>query len=273
MVIRDGAVKRVTQGLAIGTVAISLAACQMNNQTGGTAVGAITGALIGSQIGDGRGQIVAMVVGAAAGAWLGNELGRMLDEREQREMVRSTQESATTGQDNTWTNPNTGTTVRTSVVEESAETQQVQVPLKQSRIKTGNIPPFSLIGKQFQATTNANVRGGPSTDYEIVGSLQNGEFVDVIGQVDGTNWYIIGENGIGNGFVRSDLVQETQADSQVVLADPNAPSNDDDVVLVSAPATTQCRNIQQVVVLQDGTERSETVKACKGANGWETQSA
>ena len=37
-------------------------------------------------------------------------------------------------------------------------------------------------------------------------------------------------------------------------------------------AVGQCKTLKQTITLKDGTTREEEVKACKGANGWETVS-
>lgn len=109
---------------AAATVAIMLAACTQNPNTGqvetplggpkqtlGTLGGAGTGALIGSQIGHGSGKLAATVVGGLLGAFVGSEVGKSLDRADQQYMAQTTQrtlESAPSGQATTWSNPDSG---------------------------------------------------------------------------------------------------------------------------------------------------------------------
>jgi surface antigen len=107
---------KITKVIAIGAVALSLAACANdgsygNKQTVGTLLGAGTGALIGSQFGSGSGALAATAVGALAGAYLGSEAGKSLDRADQGYLARTTQstlESAPTGRSSSWQNPDSG---------------------------------------------------------------------------------------------------------------------------------------------------------------------
>jgi len=73
--------KRRACYLAIGFIALALAACQQGGQkqTLGTLLGAVGGAVAGSQIGKGRGQLVAVAAGTLLGSFLGSEIGKSLD--------------------------------------------------------------------------------------------------------------------------------------------------------------------------------------------------
>ena len=254
----------------VGGVLISLVACQTTKQEIGTLAGAGLGVLAGSLFGDGKGKIVAMVVGAAAGAWLGNQLGKYLDEQEQKKLVEQTQTTATTGKAETWKNPDTGTSIKTTVVAERTKTENVQVPVKKAKITMNEMPRLQLIGQRYEVLKNSNVRGGPSTNYVIVDSLQSGNIIDIMGQVDGEPWFVIGENGVASGFIYSSLVAPTDDYSEFVLADPST-SSDAGVEFLATSASTNCRDIKQTIVLKNGDEQTETITACEGPNGWETQ--
>ena len=87
------------------------AACENQNQTAGTVIGAGTGALVGSRFGKGTGRVAATIAGAMIGAYLGNQIGKALDERDRRMAERNAANSMTygeTGTTSTWRNPNTG---------------------------------------------------------------------------------------------------------------------------------------------------------------------
>lgn len=63
-----------------GVLLASLTACQMNNQTGGTLIGAGAGGLLGSQVGSGSGRLVATGVGTLIGAVAGSSVGQSMDQ-------------------------------------------------------------------------------------------------------------------------------------------------------------------------------------------------
>ena len=60
------------------------------------------------------------------------------------------------------------------------------------------------------AVKNCNIRKGPdSKAYEIIGTLNSGDAVEVTGKVDGLNWYEISLAG-GKAYVSASLLQSTQ---------------------------------------------------------------
>jgi|TARA_B100001971_G_scaffold202347_1_gene216021 surface antigen len=105
--------KRRACYLAIGFIALALAACQQGGQkqTLGTLLGAVGGAVAGSQIGKGRGQLVAVAAGTLLGSFLGSEIGKSLDRADRIAMENTTQrtlESAPSGNAVSWRNPDSG---------------------------------------------------------------------------------------------------------------------------------------------------------------------
>ncbi len=101
-----------TMALGLAAVmAVSVAGCENNQQTGAL-VGAGTGALLGASLGRGTsGRLLGAGIGAALGAIVGSEIGRRLDERD-RAMYAQTAtyaaESGPVGQGQTWSNPQSG---------------------------------------------------------------------------------------------------------------------------------------------------------------------
>jgi surface antigen len=100
-------------------VAISLAACAGNPQTGtgpkensGTLLGALAGAAVGSQIGGGAGErVAAAVAGAAIGGLIGNRIGAALDDDDRQRAYEAQMQALETGQPGAavgWRNPDSG---------------------------------------------------------------------------------------------------------------------------------------------------------------------
>ena len=61
--------------------------------------------------------------------------------------------------------------------------------------------------KTMYAKSTVNVRKGPSTDFEKVGSLSTGKQVKVVGQSDQTGWYLIQFDG-KEGYVSNSYLQD-----------------------------------------------------------------
>lgn len=74
------------------------------------------------------------------------------------------------------------------------------------------------------AVKNCNIRKGPdSKAYEIIGTLNSGDAVEVTGKVDGLNWYEISLAG-GKAYVSASLLQSTQPSAQQPSASSSSSS-------------------------------------------------
>lgn len=106
----------LVKGIAIGAVALALAACDqsayggsgINKQTIGTVGGAVAGGLLGSQVGGGTGRLWATGAGVLLGALLGSEIGKSLDRADQAYMGQTTYNALESGQPTRWQNPDSG---------------------------------------------------------------------------------------------------------------------------------------------------------------------
>lgn len=110
--------KAPTPLIALTAVAMLAGGCSsttgtsgINNETGGTVLGAVGGGLLGSQVGKGKGQWVGAAVGAVAGGLAGSVIGSRLDERDRLLADRAEHdafENGRTGKPVAWRNPNNG---------------------------------------------------------------------------------------------------------------------------------------------------------------------
>jgi uncharacterized protein YraI len=78
--------------------------------------------------------------------------------------------------------------------------------------------------KQNAATANVNLRGGPGTDYPVVGGLQKGDAVQIVGQTGDGQWYRV-EQGEGSFvWVSAGYVAvATESSAIPVVADAEIP--------------------------------------------------
>jgi uncharacterized protein YgiM (DUF1202 family) len=66
--------------------------------------------------------------------------------------------------------------------------------------------------QQFVATTNVNLRAGPTTASARVGQLYAGQAFEALGSVRGSNWILVGRNGVGVGYVSQAYVRPAGSD-------------------------------------------------------------
>lgn len=94
--------------LIIGLSALSLTACaEVTQEDVGHVTGGVIGGVLGSHIGHGRGRAVATIAGAVIGSHIGGQVGRSMDKLDRLEMQHAL-ESARTGSESRWSNPDTG---------------------------------------------------------------------------------------------------------------------------------------------------------------------
>jgi len=101
--------RKTKAGLAMAAMLATLAACENppTKQQVGAVSGAVVGGVVGSTIGGGTGRTVAIVAGTVAGAVIGGKIGQKMDEADKLKAAQAL-ESTPTGQNTTWTNPDTG---------------------------------------------------------------------------------------------------------------------------------------------------------------------
>lgn len=233
-----------------------------DDQTIGTLLGGVGGAILGSQIGSGVTRVVATVAGTVGGALLGREIASWLGQDDQEQVASSTQEAIQTGENQRWSNPESGTSGEVSVRDAGQRSGATAVQVQRDRVE--EIPPLDMIGASYVATSAVNVRGGPGTDYRRVGGLAEGERVHVIGRVQDSDWLLIAQGGAAaNGFVAGGFLRPAPADTIMV----EAPAAEPGATTATVEATRQCREVEQTIVLADGRQESETYTVCMGPNG------
>jgi uncharacterized protein YgiM (DUF1202 family) len=66
---------------------------------------------------------------------------------------------------------------------------------------------YVRIGDTFVAETRVNVRAAPTADSARIDRLRAGERFQALARVRGTDWILVGRNGVGVGYVRDDYVR------------------------------------------------------------------
>lgn len=237
----------------------------MSKEQIGTSAGVIAGVVLGEKY-CGDNKKACMTLTAAGFGLLGKEIGAYLDKHDREKMALATKNAAALGQTSSWSNPKNGTSGSAKVLSTNKKSEPVPVPVLKKKVST--VPPLDIIGEPYQAKSSANMRGGPGTDYVKVGTLSAQEVVNVVGKVKTKDWYLISySDGVGSGFIYTPLLKP--ASNLQVSSSQN--TNQDDIKLVEVAANRTCRTIEQSVKLADGSEKSQTIEACQGPNGWETK--
>jgi len=84
-------------------------------ETIGTAAGGVLGGVIGANA-SGKNKAVWTALGVAAGAYVGNQLGKYLDEKDKENVAGATVTAAETGEPQSWSNEDNGTSGTTKIV-------------------------------------------------------------------------------------------------------------------------------------------------------------
>jgi uncharacterized protein YgiM (DUF1202 family) len=182
---RDAKTKTIGGGLAAailaGALALGAATQASAGVTGcsapggkqevGAVIGGLVGGLIGNQIG-GRHATGETIAGAAVGAAAGSAIG-------------------------------------CEAQKDRAERYGSATYTKGGYRLYRNVSPASYdrIGATFVAESGVNLRAAPTTGSAKVGRLHAGERFQALAEVRGTDWILVGRNGVGVGYVRGDFVR------------------------------------------------------------------
>ncbi len=110
----------------------------------------------------------------------------------------------------------------------------------------------------FAVTRTANVRRGPSTDYEILTKLQSGDAVEAVGRLVGAPWLLIKQNDRIIGYLHESLTRR-------------APGAELDLAGGPTREALRCRSFEQRISYGGRSDRWEGV-ACLDAGGdWRLQ--
>lgn len=266
----------------ISTILVSLCACQTAGsddnrdygRLGAQGAGAVVGGLLGSQIGGGAGQLAATAAGAVVGGWLAGELYDELSKRDRAITTANTSKTLSNSPDNAterWENPDSGTT--TTITPKNRYQQQKRVQIARDA-QVASPENLTVIGTEYTAVTNANLRRAPTTSSERIGGLTEGERFNAVGSVADNSWVLISRDGITKGYVYAKLVQPYDGPDDSVAGvrkpiDLDEAETGSDIRVDNVEATTTCRE-GTITVAGDGASKTQNFTACKAPDGaWE----
>jgi surface antigen len=211
-------------------------------QIPGAVIGGVLGGFLGNRIAGRNSRTLGTVLGGALGAAAGSALGCRLQQNDRLKAERAVQDAVATNQNQSWQSEETGASGTVEVA--SAGTGVGLGNLKLAK----NVEPasgYAKLGKAFTTTASANIRSRPGLDGQIMGKLPTGTRVWVPASVSGEPWYLVSDNGVGQGYVSNALLKPA----------------------VETTAAKGCKMIKQTIAVPDEGSASETYQACKGSDG------
>ena len=166
------------------------------------------------------------------------------DDREKAE--RAVQDAVLTGNDQSWTNPETGASGTVEVADAGGSTSGAALADVQFRDGIDPVDRFTSVNAAYVATANVNIRQAPTTAAPIRGRIASGQRVWIPARVANQQWYLVSDGGVAQGYVSAPLMKPAVA-TQI--------------------AANNCRVVTQTVNVPGQGEASEKMQACKGSDG------
>ena len=153
-------------------------------QVGGALIGALLGAAAGSNLAKndrGTGTAIGAVAGAAAGSYVGCRMQRADSQRPYGQQAYG----------GGYVEPQQATYVHAGYRLDSS------------------ISPAQFVSDRatLVATSSVNLRSAPTVRSARVGALRTGERFEALAHVRGSEWILVGQNGVGVGYVHQDYVR------------------------------------------------------------------
>lgn len=213
-------------------------------QAGGAVIGGLLGGLLGNSV-SGHNRTLGTVLGAAGGAALGSYVGCRMQHSDAEKAEAAARQALEGRGQQTWSNPETGASgsvVSTPISSDSGPSLAGLRLAPGVELASG----YESAPTSYQAPSALNLRARPSKTAKVVGKLQAGEVVNVIGRVSGSAWVLVARNGIGAGYA-----------SEAALR----------ALTRSPPSGPQCRAVEQTIRTADGQAQVQHYTACRNESG------
>jgi uncharacterized protein YgiM (DUF1202 family) len=208
----------------------------------GAALGGVLGGFLGNRVAGKGSRTLGTVLGAGVGAAAGQALGCKLQKNDQVKAERALEEAVASNKSQSWESAETGASGRVDVVNAATGSGLSNLKFAKGVEPAGG---FAAVGKSYTTSGAANIRSKAGLDGAVLGQLPAGTRVWVPASVSGAPWYLISDNGVGQGYVSNALLK---------------PAPDQ-------TAAAGCKMVKQTVNLPDQGSASETYQACKDGSG------
>ncbi len=213
-----------------------------NKQTIGAVAGGAIGGLLGNRIAGRGSRTLGTLLGGVLGAAAGSALGCKLQKDDRAKAESALEQAVLTGKGQTWQNDQTGASGRVEVAQNDQG-----IDLASLRLASGVEPAdgYTKVGGAFVSTANANIRSAPDMNSAVLGRVAAGQRVWVPAAVKDQPWVLVSDQGMARGYVSAGLLRKA----------------------VTETAANGCRIVKQTVSQPGSPEETETLQACRGADG------
>jgi surface antigen len=213
-----------------------------NKQVAGAVIGGVVGGFLGNRIAGRGSRTLGTVIGGALGAAGGSALGCKLQKTDQVKAERAMEDAVASGKNQSWESAETGAKGKVEV----GSAALAGAGLADLKLASGVEPAdgYSKLGGTYVSSAAANIRSAPGLDGKILGKLNSGQRVWVPASVEGAPWYLISDQGVGQGYVSNALLKRE-----------------------ASASAANCRMVKQTVDVPGSGSASETYQACKGGDG------
>lgn len=276
---------KISIALVISLVVTSCATKDTKKAHVGAATGAVIGGAVGAAIGK-KNRLLGALIGIAIGAGAGYLIGRELDKKDQaalKEKVEEVAEKGRTDEPVSWESDHSGASAKITPLEEPKTVEVTKNISKAPEVMVSSLPLKMATGSRV-ATTDVNIRFGPSTKYAVKDVLRRRQEVAVVGVTE-DGWYLIEREGRAIGYVSGRYLKkpgETRASiarnvPAPIETRPKQPRQSDEREQSQAKQTEEeevrvtivgtCRPVRVRVKNADGKIEEQTVNTCKGPDG------
>lgn len=214
-----------------------------SKQVIGAGVGGLLGGFLGNRVAGRGNRTLGTILGGALGAAAGSALGCKLQKNDRDKAERAVEQAVLTGQDQSWSNPETGASGSVDVDGDLARAGLAGLKMGPDVEPASN---YTSVGAAYVASNTVNVRAAPSTGAAILNRLGAGQRVWIPAQVAGQPWLLVSDGGVAQGYVSAPLMRRAVA-TQV--------------------AANNCKLVTQTVNVPGEASQSEKLQACKGSDG------
>lgn len=200
---------------------------------------------------------IAAYFAVTASQVLASEISARLNEANRKKAQESVATTAQTGKSQTWEGED-GTRGSSRVTRTDRRTERVDV----RRRGIASVPPIEVIAQNYVVQRQATSHREPDAASPQVQTLEVGTVVEVIGSVKANGWYLIGVNGVGQGYAEPSAFAPEPVFVEETVA-PVAAAEETQQV----EADREYRTIKQEVVLATGEVVTEEVTLVKEPDG------
>jgi len=198
------------------------------------------------------------------------EFVRRMTQEDVRMAANAREQAIDSGKTQTWSNAQSGAS-GTVVSQPAAPRPPAPVKIAAQPGVVGTPPELEAVGEPYvvKGGKPINVRGGPGTTFDVVGSLAPNERIKALAKVKASDWYLVGRGDVAIGYVSGSLMQRADLfapPAQAPVPQPTTPPAN--VEQVNVTMSAECYTTTQTVRLGDGTSQEAKVTSCRTPNGW-----